>query len=422
MGTSNPFLHVLGAIFIPLIMLISGARVLSAEEITGKSYTLSEILAIAQEQNPSVAVFQSSIEAARGELTSARAYPNPDLEVELGKGKALEQPGSAYEREKSLGLGQLLEWPGKRLYRRKAAEAEVSVAREELEGFRLELIAQVKEAFFSALLSERVLQVSTKNVETVQALVNSAKLRVESGEAPDLELIKAQVEFLKVTKDLKRAENRVAIARAVLDSLLGGALGKSYEIAGEFSGSERRFELSHLIDRALTRHPMILRQEKALEATGYVLSRERQARVPDLTVRGLISEEIDKRSYTMGLSVPFPLFYQRQGEIATAQAAQTKAQAELERTRVELTKLITQEYQNYQIALDQIEVFDKGLLKQAEEALRIAQFSYQEGESDLLNLLDTQRVYRSVVLEYNQALFDLSVARTELERVAGGLE
>jgi len=420
--TLKPFLCVLEMIFFILILLVSGIRVLSAEEITGKSYTLSEILAIAQKQNPSIAVFQSSIEAARGELTSARAYSNPELGVELGKGKALEQPGSAYEREESFGLGQSLEWPGKRLYRRKAAEAEVSIAREELEGFRLELIAQVKEAFFSVLLAERVLQVSAKNVETVQALVNSATLRVESGEAPELELIKARVEFLKVTKELRRAENRVAIAKAVLNSLLGGALGKDYEIMGEFSGSERRFEVSQLIERALTRHPMILRQEKALEAAGYVLSRERQSMVPDLTVRGLISEEIDKRAYAIGLSNPFPLFYQRQGEIATARAAQTKAQAELEQTRVELTKLITQEYQNYQISLDQIEVFDKGLLKQAEEALRIAQFSYQEGESDLLNLLDTQRVYRSVVLEYNQALFDLEFALAELERVAGGLE
>ncbi|HLB02799.1 MAG TPA: TolC family protein, partial [Nitrospiria bacterium] len=323
MGTSKPFLCVLGTTLVALLLMIGEVRVLLAGEITGKTYTLSEILAIAQEKNPSVAVLQANIKAAQGELTSSRAYPNPDLEVELGKGKALEQSGSAYEREESFGLGQSLEWPGKRLYRRKAAEAEVSGAREELEGFRLELIAQAKKAFFSVLLSERVLQVSAKNVETVQALVNSATLRVESGEAPELELIKARVEFLKVTKELRRAENRVAIAKAVLNSLLGGALGKDYEIMGEFSGSERRFEVSQLIERALTRHPMILREEKAVEAAGYVLSLERQSRVPDLTVRGLISEEIDKRAYAIGLSVPFPLLYQRQGEIATARATQT---------------------------------------------------------------------------------------------------
>lgn len=404
-----------------LILMVSGIRFSSAEEITGKSYTLSEILAIAQEKNPSVAVFQSNIEAAMGELRSAKAYPNPDFEIGLGKGKALEQPGSAYEREKSFGLGQSLEWPGKRIYRRKAAEAEVGVAQLEMEDFRLELAARVKEAFFDLLLAERIRQVTAKNLETAQALVNSAKLRVESGEAPELELIRARVEFLKATKDSRRAENRVAIAKAVFNGLLGGTLGARYEVTGESPGPEKSYDLAPLLDRALTRHPLILQRQKALDAAGYALSRERYSRMPDLTIRGSTSEEIDKRSYAVGLSIPFPLLYQRQGEIATARAEQTRAQAQLEQTRAELTRLITQEYQNYRMAVDQLKVFEEGLLKQANEALRIAQLSYQQGESDLLNLLDAQRVQRTTLIEYHEAQFELQAAMARLEQVTGGL-
>jgi cobalt-zinc-cadmium efflux system outer membrane protein len=404
-----------------LILIIKEVRVVSAAE-TSQSYTLAEILSIAQGKNPSVQVFQANIKAAQGELISARAFPNPDLEVALGKGKALEQTDSAYKREKSLTLGQSLEWPGKRLYRRKASEAEVTVAREELEGFRLELIAQVKETFFNVLFAERNLEVSTKNLETVKALVASTQLRVDSGEAPELERIKAQVEFLKATKDARRAKNQVAIAKAALNSLAGGTLGRSYEITGEFSGSEKPFELASLIDHAVTRHPLILRQQKALEVSGYAVSRERHSRVPDLTITGSAGEEMDKRSYAIGLSVPFPLFYQRQGEIATARAGQSRALAELERTRIELTQLVTQEYQNYRIALDQLKVFEEGLLEQANEALRIAQFSYQQGESDLLNLLDAQRVQRATLIEYYEAQFELQVALARLGRVTGGLE
>lgn len=422
MFTSKHFLCVLKLIFFMLVLMVSGIRVLSAEEISDKRvYTLPEILSIAGERNPSAAVFQSNIEAARGELTSARAYPNPDLELELGKGKALDQPGSAYERQDRLGVGQSLEWPGKRFYRRKAAEAEVGVAQMEMEDFQLELAARVKEAFFNLLLAERIGRVTAKNLETAEALVSSARLRVESGEAPELELIKARVEFLKATKDSRRAGNRVAIAKAVLNGLLGGTLGPRYEVTGESSGPEKSYDLAPLLDRALTRHPRILRQQKALEAAGYALSRERQSRMPDLTIRGSTSEEIDKRSYAVGLSVPFPLFYQRQGEIATARAEQTRAGAELEQTRVELTRLVTEEYQNYRIAVDQLKVFEEGLLKQADEALRIAQLSYQQGESDLLNLLDAQRVQRTTLIEYHEAQFELQAAMARLEQVTGGL-
>jgi cobalt-zinc-cadmium efflux system outer membrane protein len=229
------------------------------------------------------------------------------------------------------------------------------------------------------------------------------------------------VEFLKVTKDSRRAENRVAIAKAALNNLSGGVLGTRYEVAGELSGPEKSYELAPLLDRALTRHPRILRQQKTLEGAGYALSRERQSRMPDLTIRGSTSEEIDKRSYAIGLSVPFPLFYQRQGEIATARAERTRAQAELEQTRAELMRLITQEHQNYRIAADQIKVFEEGLLKQADEALRIAQLSYQQGESDLLDLLDAQRVQRTTLIEYHEAQFELQAALARLEQVTGGL-
>lgn len=398
-----------------------GSLLVWGEEQKVKHYTLQEILAIAEEKNSSVAIFQTNIDAARGILTSARAYPNPDLEAELGKGKASGEPGSISRQEYSLGLSQPFEWPGKRIYRRKAAEAGVGVASEEKEDFRLELTAQVKEAFFNVLLSERILDVSRKNMETVEAAVNSVKLRVDSGEAPELEMIKARVELLKVTKDLKRAEYRVAIAKAALNSLLGGALGEGYEIQGEFLVPVKHLVFASLVDTSLTRHPLILRQKKALEAADYALLRERQSRIPDLILKGSISDEIDKRSYAVGLSVSFPLFYQQQGEISVAQAGKARAQAELERTRLELTKLIIQEYQNYQIALDQLDVFDKGLIKQANEALRIARFSYEQGESDLLDLLDAQRVQRSTLSEYYEAQFELQAALARLERVTGGL-
>lgn len=86
-----------------------------------------------------------------------------------------------------------------------------------------------------------------------------------------------------------------------------------------------------------------------------------------------------------------------------------------------MARRIIEEYQNYRIALDQLKVFEEGLLKEADEARRIAQFSYQQGESDLLNLLDAQRVERTTLIEYHEAQFELQVALARLEQATGGL-
>lgn len=90
------------------------------------------------------------------------------------------------------------------------------------------------------------------------------------------------------------------------------------------------------------------------------------------------------------------------------------------RTRNDLVRAIQQDFQDAQTAAEQIDLFEKELLKQAQETLRIAQFSFQQGASGLLDVVDAQRVYRQTQLDYAQARFELSVALTRLERATGG--
>ena len=248
---------------------------------TSRQYSVSEVLAIAEKMNPSIAVFEANFSAAQGALKAARAFPNPNLGVDLGKGKSLEDD-SDYRNEYGFSVGQLLEWPGKRSYRRRTAEAELQVAQQDQEDFRLELIALVKEAFLGVLLSQKIHEVAKKNVETAQALFDSAKLRVESGEAPELELIKAQVEFLKIRRELRSTESKVLIAKSVLRSLLGQGIDGNYDAQGDFPEIEKPYDLQSLTSLALSQHPQIRRQEKILEAAGYNLQTEKQSRIPDV--------------------------------------------------------------------------------------------------------------------------------------------
>ena len=94
-------------------------------------------------------------------------------------------------------------------------------------------------------------------------------------------------------------------------------------------------------------------------------------------------------------------------------------EAALLRMKHDIIKGITQQIQLSQAAAAQINTYEKGLLKQAEEALRIAQVSFKFGETGLLDVLDAQRVLRQTQLDYVQAKYDLSIALTELERFMG---
>ena len=78
--------------------------------------------------------------------------------------------------------------------------------------------------------------------------------------------------------------------------------------------------------------------------------------------------------------------------------------------RLELARALTQAFEQYRIAYGQIELFRKGLLRQAHEAVEIARKSYQFGEISLLELLDAQRVAFQTTREFYQAQVALATA------------
>ena len=384
-----------------------------------KGYTIDELISIALEKNPSMAAFKANLEASKADIISARAYPNPEVEFQGVSGKSLETGES--KGEYSAGIGQPIERPAKRSYRKKAALAGVAVAERDLEDFYLQLKAGVRKAFFRLLSEKKVFDIAKENLKIVNELFKTVELRVKAGEAPEYELVKAKTEVLRADKELKRAFNALAISKVSLNALLGNSLKNEFDIEGEFKLPERRHELPALLSNAMGKHPLILKARKELEAKGYSLEMEKASIFPDITVKGFFSREMDKEAYGLGIALPIPLWYQRTGEIAAAQGEVARAEAGVIETTVQLSRGITEAYQNYLIALDQLNIFEKGLLKQAEEALRIAEFSYRQGESGLLDYLDAQRVYRTTFIEYYQSFFELESSLATLERVAGGL-
>jgi cobalt-zinc-cadmium efflux system outer membrane protein len=212
----------------------------------------------------------------------------------------------------------------------------------------------------------------------------------------------------------------VRINRVVLDTLTGGALGSSYVVQGEFTGIPIELHIEGLMARMMDQHPTIQRLLKSVEQSEWKIEFERQMRMPTVTVNGGFWRELGREAFQGGLSVPLPLWYRRQGEIASSLGVKRREEAELLRTRNELARAVHQHYQDVRTTAELIEVFDKGLLKQAQEALRLAQFSFQQGASSLLEVLDAQRVQRQILLDYAEARYNLSVSLARLEQAVGG--
>ena len=165
---------------------------------------------------------------------------------------------------------------------------------------------------------------------------------------------------------------------------------------------------------------MLAAQEAQVRQAESTLGAERQAWVPDVTVKVFHTRDVDLRATGGGLSIPLPLWNRKEGEVAKAAAAKSQADSELRLLKQDLETKLASQYSLYETARRQVESFQTAILKEAAESLRVAQFSYEHGETSLLELLDSRRVYRGTEQDYYKARLDYRLARAELWRLAGG--
>jgi len=382
-------------------------------------YSLDGIVALAIERSPILAGAEGFVRQSHGQQIAAGAYPNPSLSGTAGPG-AIRDPSTGVRIiERTVTIEQPLEWTGKRQARQQAANAGVASASAAMDETRLTLIADVKVAFYHLLFAQRDAEMTAQNVTMVEEVLRTVKARVAAGEATSFDSMKANVEVQKAQKEVARAQNVLLVARTRLNTLTAGGLGAQFSIQGDFQSSKQTLDLDRLTAKALEQHPTLQRLTKIAEQAGHTVQYERASRVPNVSVQGSYHREAGDESLTAGLSVPIPLWYRRQGEIETALGTQYRADADRRRAQQELEQAITQHTQEVRTAQDQLQVFETGLLKQAEQTLTAARTSFRQGAASLLDVLDAQRVYRQTVLEYAQVRADLSIALVRLERAVG---
>ena len=409
-------------VLISMVVTTSGTLMPSSAQAKDQmpTFELDRIIELALERNPAIATARSVIEQNEGGQIQAGAYPNPLITAQTADAAIRDPSNGIRLLERGFTVHQTVEWPGMRTARKGAAEAGLEGATVGLEVAKLNLIAEVKGLFYELLLAERTVDLLQQNLETVQDVARIVKARVRSGEGPQFESVKAEVEVLKAKQELTKAKNGVRVRLVGLDTLTAGGLGPRYKVQGDFRSLRDHLDPEQMAARDLSQHPILKRQGKLVEQAEITVSKERQSRVPNVTMFGGYAREAGREAVFGGLTVPTPIWYLQQGHIASALGSQRKEEAELLRARNDLARAINQHAREAETAQEQILVYEEGLLKQAQEALRIAQLSFRQGASSLLEVLDAQRVQRQITVDYNQARFELSMALTRFERALGG--
>ncbi len=380
-------------------------------------YSLQQVIDLAFNEHPSVRVAKAQEAAAIANVTTAKSFLNP--EVEVGTGPSRYRSGSNDTRTNwGVALAQPLEFPDVRKARREIAESNVNYVSLNTEINQVELRSKVKQGFYQVVQRQDALRLMEEDRNLLQQIRERVKLRVDVGESPKYELIKADTEALAAERDYQAALVRVAEAKAFLQGLVGPSMPANYQVIGELPLKQSLPTIESLRDQ-VTQSPYLKQVRAASQTADARLRLEQNLRNPGLTLKAGVEQDPDLTSFRLGLAVPLPLWNQRQGQIAEATANINQVQAQLSDRELALNRDLESSYQRYLIAKNQLNSFENGLLAQAESVLKVAESAYKYGERGILEYLDAQRTYRLVKKDYLTARFDYVAAMLEVERLVG---
>jgi outer membrane protein, heavy metal efflux system len=388
------------------------ASALSAQE-TGLS--LEKAIEAALGRNPDVLAAQQDVKAASGRRLQAEARPDPALTLSTESIPWTLKGREDRQTELSLGIEQRFEFPGKRALRTEIGRMGEDSAVFELERVRLVVSAGVKRAYYRAVLAEETLTALKPAVETLDRLIEHILVRIQTSGASYGDVVRARVERARVQNRIIEARRERDAAMDDLLFLMGRPGEEPARLTTGLACPPLERTVAEVLSAARAARPSLKiarlgaeRASAAAKLTGF-------NRKPDLSA-GLFVPSKHFGSWGFALGLSLPLSEKRwAGERAEAEAARETGLLAAEARERRLAVLVGRAYTAARAAAEQVSVFERSLLVEVEDELKLAVEYYRSGKLEAYALIDLERSATEARLEYFRALYSYAVAYADLE-------
>lgn len=381
-----------------------------------KPFSVNELITLALETSPQVLAARDQSKAVRGQLSTARAIPNPEFEINTGQQKSVSGPLTT-GNVSSWAVTQPLDMPYTRFPRVNAAQANVRAAEAGRIAFEIELISRVQQRFYELMRREAELKAADEDMSLTKQIRDRMQVRYDVGETARFELIRAQTEFLNAQINSESSRLRVEQAKGQLRQVVGHQLPADFEVVSQTPKIEPLPPLPVLLSELQAQSPELQRAKAEVEATESKLNFEQNSRLPKLSFKAQQYNDPNFTDRLYGLVVSIPIWDFKGGQIAEAEANASRAKNQLNAQSQSLEQQLETAYKLYQMTSYQVKILDQEVVQLASSARRIAEVSYRYGERGMLEYLDAQRTFRVARNDLIKARFDLASVVTEIQRL-----
>ncbi len=391
---------------------------------TGLAITEQQAIALFYQRNLSLIAANFNIDDAQAQEIIAAAIPNPVFSFtisSLNPNMARQQYSNTPLPAVSPQIQQLIETAGKRRLRIESSELATEAVNFDLKDTARILTNAVRRSYYSLLLAQKTATVASENFERYREILRVNGIRLKLGDISATDFTRIEVESLKAQGDQDQAKALLNQARADLLLLLGWP-ENSMEISAvemwpEAAPVIAKAGQDQLVEQALQRRPDLQASRVRIEQAGKMLTLANRLAIPDVTVSAFYQRDPGNfftDSGGVGVSVPLPLFYRQEGEISRARVGLNSAELALKQTEQGVQAEVMKALAAWQSADAIAQRFETAVVKRIETLRKAQEIAYQKGAVGLLDLIDAERNYKAMMLDYYTALANRSNAWADL--------
>ena len=309
----------------------------------------------------------------------------------------------------------------------------VDLAVEKARSSRLDMVTQVKQAFYAVLLAKEAFNVYKEVYENAVENFLQTEMRYNAEKASELEYTRAKSVVAGAIPNVYNAESSVMLALWQLKAVMGIDLDRNIDVSGALDDySSQMFRDIHENEDPLLDHNTTLRQlELQADQLASTIKMYKATYLPTLSAAfsySMIAMTNDFKfseykwspySY-VGLSLNIPIFTGFKRHYDVKQAKVQAVELDLQRVETERQlKIAIRQYLNtmetnmnsYNAAAEAVEL--------ARKAYDIAAKSYKVGKGTITDMNDAQLTLTQASLQQSQAVYNFIVAKSNLEKTLG---
>jgi cobalt-zinc-cadmium efflux system outer membrane protein len=373
--------------------------------------TLADALAQARASSPLRSAPRHLAEGTSEAARLAGRLPNPLFDLRVENVSTVQS--SVLPRDVFAVVGQPIEMGGKRGLRAGVAAADRDVAAANLQTADWQIASQTTQIYVRALKARGVLETLEASRESLAGLMTAMRRRVEEGYAAEADLLKFETESARLDVDLAGAGLALARSLKELTYVIGAPTPIDAAQLVEPPPMPPPSAATGGIAAAIERHPEIAAATARVARAGQAVALERARRIPDAMVTAGYKRTNGFATAVAGLSFTLPLFDRNSSAAARAAGEAHAAAADREALTARLASDAASLIAAAQVLADRSARAERELLAPADAVRNAARASFREGRTDVLRLLDAERVYGDVRLAMLELRLDALAASLE---------